>query len=80
MPKGGIFKVKRRKEARKEEDLSLHTPAPENKTNLCSYAKIIIKIGSKLKKKNGCPKALAISKTAAPFLVLQESLSFVMSA
>ena len=50
MPKGGIFKVKRRKEARKEEDLSLQTPAPENRTNLCSYAKRIIKIGSKLKK------------------------------
>ena len=42
--------MKRRKEARKEEDLSLQTPAPENRTNLCSYAKRIIKIGSKLKK------------------------------
>ena len=30
--------------------MSLQTTAPETRTNLCSYAKRILKIGSKLKK------------------------------
>ena len=37
-------------EARKEEDLGPNIPAPETRTNLCSYAKRMLKIGSKLKK------------------------------
>ena len=36
--------------ARKEEDLGPHIPAPETRTDLCSYAKRILKIGSKSKK------------------------------
>ena len=40
-PKGGIFKGK---EARKMEDLSLQTTAPETRTNLCSNFKYWFKI------------------------------------
>ena len=50
-------------EARKEEDLGPHIPAPETRTNLCSFAKRFMKINQK----NSSPKALASSKTAAPF-------------
>ena len=45
----------------KEKDLGLHTPAPETRINLGSFAKRILEIGSKLKK-NDSPKGIASSQ------------------
>ena len=50
---------------RKEEDLGPHIPAPETRTNLCSFAtKDSCRLGKN--QQNESPKALASSKTAAP--------------
>ena len=40
----------RRKEAMKEEEMDPHTSVPETRTNLCQYAKRILRIGSKVLK------------------------------
>ena len=51
--------------ARKEEDLGPHTPAPETRTNFCSFAKRFIKIVLK-SKKNTAQKPLASSNNSRP--------------
>ena len=45
-----IYFLTKTQEAKKEEDLGLHTQVAETRTNLCSFTRRIIKVGSKLDK------------------------------
>ena len=44
-PTEGYFKEVKAERGKKEEDLAVHSPVPETRTNLCSFAKRFINIG-----------------------------------